>query len=55
PTGKSLEAHRDFVMSRTRSLGLRWPVAFNAEPGRYTVRVTELVSGTTGELKVSVK
>ncbi len=55
PDGRSLEAHRDFVMSRTRALRLRWPIALNAAPGTYRVRVTELVSGTAEELKVLIR
>lgn len=55
PQGKPLDAHREFLLTRGRPLGLRWPVALNATPGNYRLRVTEIVSGTAGELSVAVK
>ncbi|HEY3380046.1 MAG TPA: hypothetical protein VGL77_21435, partial [Armatimonadota bacterium] len=47
PTGVYLRAHRQFVKSMATPLALDVPLALNAPPGRYTLRITELVSGAT--------
>ncbi|MCF7855646.1 MAG: beta-galactosidase [Candidatus Pacebacteria bacterium] len=55
PDGSTLDAHRQFSLSGNDPVAFSWPVALNAAPGSYRVRLVELLSGETADTTVNVE
>lgn len=54
PNGQSLPGYQTIQLAPDGQATLRWPLALNHPPGKYTVRATDVVTGCTAEAQFDV-